>query len=144
NHYELFSTEWAFAMSIAVTAGAMAYAVCLNEVIIAFLALLGGYLSPVIISTGHNLPIPLFSYVFVLSAGAMGCAMFRRWRAVNWIAMVGTYLLYTGWYEKFYDTAPQMHIALFWLGVFHCPQRRCHACRRQQRRCLLLPLANAL
>ncbi|MHC5184728.1 MAG: DUF2339 domain-containing protein, partial [Planctomycetota bacterium] len=115
--YALFSTEWAFGLSIAITAGAMTYAVALDEVIIAFLALLGGYLSPVIISTGQNLPVPLFSYVFVLSAGAMGSAMFRRWRAVNWIAMVGTYLLYTGWFEKFY-TPDQMQIALFWLGVF--------------------------
>jgi len=115
--YALFSIEWAFGLSIVVTAGAMAYAVALDEILIAFLALLGGYLSPVIISTGQNLPIPLFSYVFVLSAGAMGCAMFRRWRAVNWIAMVGTYLLYTAWFEKFYTT-DQMQIALFWLGVF--------------------------
>jgi uncharacterized membrane protein len=89
----------------------------LDEILIAFLALLGGYLSPAIISTGQNLPMPLFSYVFVLSAGAMGCAMFRRWRAVNWIAMVGTYLLYTGWFEKFY-TPDQMQTALFWISVF--------------------------
>jgi hypothetical protein len=31
--------------------------------------------------------------------------------------MVGTYLLYTGWFEKFY-TPDQMQIALFWLGLF--------------------------
>ena len=115
--YALFSTEWAFALSIIVTAAAMAYAVALDEVIIAFLALLGGYLSPVIISTGQNMPVPLFSYVFVLSSGAIGCAMFRRWRAVNWIAMIGTYLLYTGWYEKFY-TPDQIQMGLFWLGLF--------------------------
>ncbi|MHC5160159.1 MAG: DUF2339 domain-containing protein, partial [Planctomycetota bacterium] len=117
--YHLFSTEWAFALSFVITAGAMAYAVVLDEIIIAFLALLGGYLSPVIITTGQNMSIPLFGYVFVLSAGAMASAMFRRWRAVNWIAMVGTYLLYNGWFEKFY-THDQMPIALFWLGIFAC------------------------
>ena len=42
--YHLFSTEWAFGLSIVITAAAMAYAVSLNEIIIAFLALLGGYL----------------------------------------------------------------------------------------------------
>ncbi|RKZ35934.1 MAG: hypothetical protein DRQ41_15205, partial [Gammaproteobacteria bacterium] len=115
--YALFSTEWAFGLSIVVTAWAMTYAVRLNEVFIAFLALLGGYLSPVIITTGQNLPIPLFSYVFVLSSGAIGCTSFRRWRAVNWVAMIGTYLLYTAWFEKFY-TPDQMQTALFWLGVF--------------------------
>ena len=115
--YGLFSGEWAFGLSIVVTVAAMAYAVVLDEVLIAFLALLGGYLSPVIISTGQNLPMPLFSYVFVLSAGAMASAMFRRWRAVNWIAMVGTYLLYTGWFVKFYSP-DQMLTALLWLVLF--------------------------
>lgn len=115
--YHLFSIEWAFGLSILVTAGAMAYAVVLDEILIAFLALLGGYLSPFIISTGQNMPVPLFSYVFVLNAGAMGSAMFRRWRAVNWISMVGTYLLYAAWFEKFYS-AEQIQVALFWLGVF--------------------------
>jgi uncharacterized membrane protein len=115
--YHLFSSEWAFAFSIVVTAGAMTYAVILNEILIAFLALAGGYLAPVIISTGQNLPVPLFSYVLVLSIGAMGCAMFRRWRAVNWIALTGTWLLYTAWFEKFF-TPGQLNAALVWLSVF--------------------------
>ncbi|MCE5186857.1 MAG: DUF2339 domain-containing protein [Planctomycetaceae bacterium] len=117
--YHLFSTDIAFALSILITALAMAYAVVLNEIVIAFLSLLGGYLAPVIISTGQNLPIPLFSYVLTLSLGAMACAMFRRWRAVNWIAMAGTWLLYTAWFEKFY-TPDQMAVALWWLSIFAC------------------------
>lgn len=117
--YHLFSTEWAFAFSMVITGSAMTYAVVLNEVFIAFLSLLGGYLSPAVITTGRNLPIPLFSYILVLSGGALGCAVVRRWRAVNWIAMVGTYLLYTAWFERFYTDA-QMQTALVWLGVFGC------------------------
>lgn len=117
--YGLFSTEAAFALSILITAGAMTYAVVLNEIVIAFLSLLGGYLAPAIISTGQNLPVPLFSYVLTLSVGAMGCAMFRRWRAVNWITMVGTWFLYTAWFEKFYS-ADQMTVAMVWLSVFAC------------------------
>ncbi|NLW83645.1 MAG: DUF2339 domain-containing protein [Phycisphaerae bacterium] len=115
--YFLIETQTAFVLAIAITAGAMAYAVALNEVVIAFLSLLGGYLSPIVITTGQNLAMPLFSYLLALAAGALGCAMFRRWRAVNWITMVGTYLLYTGWFEKFY-TPDQMPLALSWLGVF--------------------------
>lgn len=115
--YMLIETQSAFILAMAITAGAMAYAVALNEVVIAFLSLLGGYLSPIIISTGQNLAIPLFSYLLALGIGALGCAMFRRWRAVNWIALVGTYLLYTGWFEKFYTPA-QMTLAMSWLGVF--------------------------
>jgi uncharacterized membrane protein len=103
----------------------MAYAVALNEVVAAFLAMLGGFITPVIISKGENLPMPLFSYVLVLSSGAMLCAYWRKWRAINLLAFLGTFLLYTGWFEQFFrsqlraaGTPEQMAIALGWLGVF--------------------------
>ena len=122
--YQLYEIQWTFVMLVVVTAAAMAYAVWLNEILIAFLALFGAYLLPTIILTGHhtilmgqNVTLLLFSYVFVLSAGTIGCAMFRRWRAVNWIAMVGTYLLYTIWFENVYSS-DQLQTALFWLGLF--------------------------
>lgn len=124
--YHLIDPSWAFGISVVITGGAMLYAVSLNEILIAFLSLLGGYLSPFIISMDQSLPIPLFSYVLVLSLGAIGCAAFRRWRAVNWVAFVGTYLLYTVWFEKFYrmqmaldGSIPEsMSVALVWLGIF--------------------------
>lgn len=124
--YGLIESPAAFIFAIAVTAAAMVYAVTLNEVLVAFLSLLGGYLTPLIISTGENMPGPLFSYVLVLSIGAMLCAYYRKWETVNIVAFVGTFLLYTGWFEKFYrpamdkaDGAPeQMGVAIGWLGVF--------------------------
>ncbi|MBN2020495.1 MAG: DUF2339 domain-containing protein [Sedimentisphaerales bacterium] len=123
--YELIGTVPAFGTAIIITAAAMTYAVVLNEVIAVFLALLGGFLTPVIVSTGENLPVPLFSYVLVLSCGAMLCAYWRKWRAINLLAFAGTLLLYTGWFEKFfrsqlYAVKPpaQMAIALGWLGIF--------------------------
>ena len=66
------------------------------------LAMLGGFLAPVIVSKGENLPVPLFGYLLVLSCGAMLCAFWRKWRAINLLALAGTFLLYTGWFEKFF------------------------------------------
>ncbi len=113
-------------MYILVTAAAMLYAVSLNEIIVAFLSLLGGFLTPVLVSTGENRPNALFTYTLVLGIGAMTCAFYRKWRAVNVLAFVGTFMLYTGWFEKFYRPAmkipegppEQIAIALVWLGVF--------------------------
>ncbi|UCC96574.1 MAG: DUF2339 domain-containing protein [Phycisphaerales bacterium] len=124
--YGLIGPTAAFVLAICVTAAAMLYAVSLNEIVAAFLSLLGGYLTPVVISTGENVPMPLFSYVLVLGVGAMLCAYYRKWRAVDWLAFLGTFLLYTGWFEKFYRPAmrsveempEQMPIALAWLGIF--------------------------
>jgi len=124
--YELIEPTSAFVLAIFVTAAAMLYAVSLNEIVVAFLSLLGGFLTPAIVSTGENLPIPLFSYVLILGVGAMLCSYYRKWRAVNLLAFVGTFLLYIGWFEKFYRPAvrtaegmpEQMSVALAWLGIF--------------------------
>jgi uncharacterized membrane protein len=85
----------------------------------------GGYLTPIVLSTGANLPHPLFAYVLILSAGAMLCAYWRKWNPVNVLAFVGTYLLYTLWFERFYRPVldvswppPPLGAALSWLAVF--------------------------
>ncbi len=129
--YELIEPTQAFVLAIFVTAAAMLCAVALNELVVAFLSLLGGFLTPVIVSTGENLPMPLFTYVLILGVGAMLCSYYRKWRAVNLLAFVGTFVLYTAWFEKFYrpemvkgvegvlEQMPrQMPIALGWLGAF--------------------------
>jgi len=130
-YYELIEVTPAFFLAILVTVAAMLCAVGLNELLIAFLSLLGGFLTPVIVSTGENRPMPLFTYVLILGVGAMLCAYYRKWRAVNLLAFVGTFALYTAWFEKFYrpemvkgaeavleQMPKQMPIALGWLGAF--------------------------
>ncbi|MEN6309023.1 MAG: DUF2339 domain-containing protein [Anaerohalosphaeraceae bacterium] len=124
--YHLIDSTPAFTAAIVITIAAMAYAVLLDEVLVAILSLLGGYATPLFLSTGQNLPHHLFGYVLILSLGAMSCAFFRRWRAVNLLAFIGTFLLYILWFEKF--TRPilsfteahpgRLLIAELWLGVF--------------------------
>jgi uncharacterized membrane protein len=67
----------------------------------------------------------LFGYVLVLGVGAILCATYRKWRAITVLSFIGTYLLYTAWFEKFYrhtmygtETPAQINIALGWLTVF--------------------------
>jgi uncharacterized membrane protein len=125
-YYELMTSTPTFILALLITVAAMLYAVAVDEILAAFLSLLGGFLTPVIVSTGQNLPMPLFSYVTILSVGAMLCAYYRKWRAIDWLSFAGTFALYTGWFEKFYRpvirtaTGPpeQMSVALGWLGVF--------------------------
>ncbi len=122
--YGLLGPAPAYALAIAITTAAMLYAVALDEVIVAGLSLIGGYITPIVLSRGENLPTLLFSYVLILSAGAVLCAYWRKWSPVSIIAFLGTYALYTGWWWRFYRPAlergvtPQLGIALFWLFVF--------------------------
>ncbi len=123
--YALIDSATAYGLAIALTIAAMSYAVVLNEVVAALLALVGGYVTPILLSTGANEPTFLFGYVLVLSAGAMLCAYWRHWAPVNMVAFAGTVVLYTGWFERFYRPAmretlfpSQFGVALFWLAVF--------------------------
>jgi len=118
--YGLIGSTPAFALSIIITAAALLYAVGLDEIVMAFLALFGGFLSPVILSTSENRPFALFAYVSILSIGTMLCSFFRKWRAINILALIGTFILYTRWFEKFYVPAgrEQLAVALGWLAVF--------------------------
>jgi len=126
--YGLIGFVPAFILSIAVTAIAMLYAVVLNEIIIAFLSLLGGFLTPLIVLSKIESPTPLFIYVLILSIGAMLCAYYRKWRAVNLLSFIGTFLLYSIWfhhagywsaimYEQSLD-AKQIFFTLGWVSVF--------------------------
>lgn len=123
--YGLIGSAPAYVLAIGVTVAAMIYAVVLDEVTIALLSLAGGYLTPVILSTGENRPNLLFAYVLILSAGAMLCAYRRKWSPVNILAFLGTYLLYMAWFEKFYRPVmdvlwppAQLGIATSWLAAF--------------------------
>lgn len=125
--YHLLGATPSFGLSILITAAALAYAVSLDDILPAFVAMLGGYLAPLLLSTGENRPHALFGYLCVLGLGTMACAVVRKWRAVNALVFVGTFLLYTGWFTKFYHPAiraagnalpDQWPAATLWLTVF--------------------------
>ncbi len=123
--YALIDATPAYVLAIGITVAGMLYAVTLNEIVAALLALVGGYITPIVISTGQNAPTLLFGYVLILSAGALLCAYWRKWPALNVAAFLGTFALYTGWFEQFYrpamrpsETPEQLGVALFWLAVF--------------------------
>ncbi len=154
--YALIDAAPAFGLAMAVTVAAMLYAVMLDEVVAALLSLIGGYVTPIILSTGTNEPNMLFGYVLILSAGAMLCAYRCHWAPVNMLAFAGTIVLYTGWFERFYRPAmrdesspPQFGIALFWLAVFFLVSLilpMLHTLRRRARSAvqdMVLVLANA-
>ena len=114
----VLSQSTAFAFMVAVTLAGMALAVMHNSQAIAFLAVLGGLLTPVLLSTGQNSRDTLFTYLLVLNLGVLCVAFFRSWRLLDTLAMAGTFALYASWYGKFYEPAA-MGPALAWLGAFY-------------------------
>ena len=116
--FALVSPEAGFAGMIAVTAAGVTLAILHDAVVIAFIAVLGGFLTPVMISTGENRRDALFAYLLLLDLGVLAVAFFRRWIGLDTLAFAGTALLYSGWYGKFYGTS-QMYGTLGWVGAFY-------------------------
>jgi uncharacterized membrane protein len=105
-------------LAILVTALAVFMAVANNAPSIAILALIGGFLSPVLLSTGVNRPYAFFTYIAILDMVAMGAAYFRRWRILDLLCFAGTAMMYVGWHEKFYGPN-QMAPALIYTSLFY-------------------------
>jgi uncharacterized membrane protein len=116
--YNLSTQTVSMLLAILVTGLAVAMAVTHNAMSIAILALIGGFSSPVLLSTGQNHPYALFSYIAILNLVAMGSAYFRRWRALDLLCFIGSAILYLGWYDKFY-ARDQLTPALLFISLFY-------------------------
>jgi uncharacterized membrane protein len=97
DRWHLCSPGTAIVLASGVTLFAIFIAVMRETQSLALLALLGGFMSPFLFSTGDNRPYALFTYLLVLDCIAFGAAFFRRWRHLNTAAFTGTILLYQAW-----------------------------------------------
>ena len=95
--YHLIEPAFAFVLMALTTAMAGAFALRYDAAAIAALGLLGGYATPLLLSTGEDLPWVLFSWVLLLNVGALAAARLRKWRALEALAFAATVFLYGGW-----------------------------------------------
>ena len=109
--YHLISQAVAFGLMAAVAAVALATAVRHRDRFMAWLGLVGGLMVPVLVSTGHNRPLALFSYLVVLSVGALVAARRRDWPDLVLGAGVGVATMHLGWTVTFH-TPDQVHAGL--------------------------------
>lgn len=115
---ELMPQGAAFAAMVLGTAAGMTLAILHDAMALAVIAVLGGFFTPVMLSTGTDARDRLFAYIMVLNLGVFGVAFFRKWLALDVLAFVGTVALYIGWYDSFYEPAAMVP-ALLWLGGFY-------------------------
>lgn len=115
--YDIIPQIPAFAAMVVVTAAGVALAVLHNAPALGFLALLGGFLTPLMVSSGQDARDSLFGYLVVLDLGVLGLAVFKRWRALDVLAFLGTWALFAGWYLNFYADSAVIPTVL-WLAAF--------------------------
>jgi uncharacterized membrane protein len=117
HYYHIFPQSIAFAAMILVTALTLVVAVGRNSERIAFLALVGGLITPLLVSTGENHEVALFTYLTILGAGVLGIAWVRDWKSLPPAQFLATLVYFWGWYSDFYS-ADQLLGTVFFATVF--------------------------
>ncbi|MFT0213539.1 DUF2339 domain-containing protein [Pseudomonas sp. F1_0610] len=73
-----------------------------NAYSLALLATIGGYLAPLLVSTGSNNYVGLFSYYLIISCAVLGIAYFRAWRGLNVVSFLFSVVIAGLWGWKYY------------------------------------------
>ena len=94
NFYHLVEPIPAFALMGLVTALAGGISVRFNSMLVAVLGILGGYGTPLMLSTGSVDFIALFGYMLILGIGVLCLCYWKNWPLVNLLSFVCTYGLY--------------------------------------------------
>ncbi len=114
----LIPAPYAFAGMVIVTAATIALALAQSAEILALFALIGGFLTPLLLSTGENHELFLFSYVSILNLGTLVLAAYRPWRRLLPVSFVGTLILYWGWYDGYYHDPKPLGLTIAFATIF--------------------------
>ena len=100
--HALLSPTIAFSLLILITAAAGVLAIKQESRAFAILGTTGGFLAPLLVSTGSGDHVTLFSYYLILNCAVLGIAWYRAWRELNIIGFVFTFGVGTIWGYQYY------------------------------------------
>ena len=101
--YHFLPMGLAMAVMVGLVALSAVLAVLQNGLPLAAFGSAGGFLAPILLSTGHGSHVALFAYYAVLNAGILGVAWYRAWRPLNLVGFVFTFGLGAAWGYRFYQ-----------------------------------------
>ncbi|MDD1763048.1 MAG: DUF2339 domain-containing protein, partial [Methanothrix sp.] len=100
--YELLPAWFAFIVLVALCALSAVLAILQNSLSLAVFGAVGGFLAPILASTGRGSHVMLFSYYAVLDAGILAIAWFRAWRILNLTGFAFTFGIGALWGHSYY------------------------------------------
>ena len=119
-HFAFFGLIPTFLLMTLITAVAFVLAGRLNAIVVAVLGIAGGFLTPVLLSTGEDNPLGLFGYIALLNIGLLAVAQRQRWNVLPILGAIGTALVQFAWVAAFF--VPEKYFAgnkvLIFMAVF--------------------------
>ena len=117
NFYGLISYGAAFLFMAMVTVVGVALSVRYNAPSLMITAVLGGFATPFLISSGQNQQFALFSYIILLDLSILAISYFKKWHWLHLIGFVGTIFTFTAWHGEYY-TNDQLFSTFGFLSIF--------------------------
>lgn len=111
--WQMLPMTLAFALLIVICAASVGLAVLQRALSLALLASLGGYLAPILLSTGGGSHIALFSFYLLLSVGILAISVWQHWRELNILGMFFTFGVAALWGIASYRPEDYLSCQLF-------------------------------
>lgn len=116
--YQLVPHGFALPLLIAIATASALLAVAQNSLALAVIGFAGGFLAPVMLSTGGGSHVALFTYYAVLNLGLFTVAWFRAWRVLNLVGFFFTFGITSAWRALSYTPADLASADFFLLLFF--------------------------
>jgi uncharacterized membrane protein len=116
--YHLLSQPLSFFVMVLITVLASMLSIIYDAKWLAVLGIIGGFLTPVLLSTGQDNQIVLMTYMTILNCGLLGIAMYKKWDLLNGLGFVFTYILYSAWFGSHYAES-KFWPSIIFLNVFY-------------------------
>jgi uncharacterized membrane protein len=115
-YYHLIPQRAAFVFVAILIAEAAALALLYEAPAIAIMALIGGFITPLLLHSDRDQHLSLFGYIVALDVGAL--ALLKHWRGLRTIAFLGSHILFWLWYNEHYHEQRLVAVLLFETALF--------------------------
>lgn len=110
HQYQLFSQTTSFIFMLIITAFAVILSILYDRQELAVIALVGGFVTPFLVSNGSGNYKILFSYLLILNTGLLVIAYNKAWRLLNLLAFLFTSVIFISWLADLsYDTGMDVY-----------------------------------
>jgi uncharacterized membrane protein len=102
-YYHLLPYGFSFVVMFCLVIFSGILAVLQDAKYMALFGIIGGFLAPVLMSTGSGNHVVLFSYYGLLNLGILGIAWHKAWRELNLVGFIFTFVIASLWGGKYYQ-----------------------------------------
>lgn len=118
--YEIISRPFAFGLIGVTTLFMAGFAVLFNRIQLGAIALIGGFITPIMVGGNVENYFMLWSYLLVLNVGMLIVSVFKKWKIFFIVAYDCTIAMFGGWLYQYHDVyAFDKDVALIFGTIFY-------------------------